>query len=197
MFLITGGAVWSVLMYVYMFSDDIEVPFDVRDPDEEVRIITFYDVPYEKDDGETSPQTKIRNEQTESVVFTKEVALYHALDLVKQHKKVNIRLGTPVQFSGYRVAPKLGRMMKQFQNMSDEDVENYVCEGSINGQKMWSTECLLEGPKGLASVKMDFERVPEKKEWVLTKVLVDVLVSAPGDHLLELDGVLPDGVEVD
>jgi len=187
LFFITGAVVWGGLLVIYFFAEEAdELLLHVRDAEEEVRLLAFYDVAsFDNRKENTERDPKFNKEEIDST-YTKELALYKAIDFIKQQQNVEQRLGSPLQLTGYRVANKLNRMVQQY-------TQNKIID--IGQQKLWVAECLVEGPNGIASLNLQFNKESDKKDWVLTKATAHVLENS-GECLFQVEGTMPDGVKI-
>lgn len=191
LFWITGAIVWIGVTFVIFFVDfheSSEFNLQLKDAEEEVRLFAFYDIVQNQTDLANilrKSKDQDSSDELEKCSRLKEEALNKALNQIKKQNVITEKLGEPVQLLGYRAAGKLDQMVKHFQYLTQYGIEKLHQEVSANN--MWIAECLLEGPEGIITLFLEFKKTSRKQEeeWVLSKVVVEPLVTT-GTYLLNL-----------
>jgi len=198
LFFLTGALFWVGVAFVNFFvdfQDSSEFNLQLKDAEEEVRLFAFYDIVQNQTDlANLITKNKEHDSDEMDGTHIKEASLHQALDQIKKQKAIVEKLGKPVQLLGYRAARKLDLMVKHFQNLTQFGIEKVNSDNV--GQDIWTAECLLEGPEGVISLFLEFEKSSVKQEWILSKVVAHSLENS-GANLLELSSSTPDGVKFD
>lgn len=187
LFLITGGVVWTGVIFVSLFVDVKES--DIKpNLEEHLRFLIFYDLMKNKKDISNMLENRDRILQVAMEVSnSKETAFTDALDLIRSSSTLIEKIGKPIQLCGYVVAPKLYNIVENMKNdftensAISEDLSKYFDSGS---DKQWTTVCVLEGPKGLALYTAKFRFSKSENMWKLFYNQVDLLGKNEAEPLL-------------
>lgn len=187
LFLITGGVVWTGVIFVSLFVDVKES--DIKpNLEEHLRFLIFYDLMKNKKDISNMLENRDRILQVAMEVSnSKETAFTDALDLIRSSSTLIEKIGKPIQLCGYVVAPKLYNIVENMKNdftensAISEDLSKYFDSGS---DKQWTTVCVLEGPKGLALYTAKFRFSKSENMWRLFYNQVDLLGKNEAEPLL-------------
>lgn len=185
--LITGGVVWTGVIFVSLFVDVKES--DIKpNLEEHLRFLIFYDLMKNKKDISNMLENRDRVLQVAMEVSnSKETAFTDALDLIRNSSTLIEKIGKPIQLCGYVVVPKLYNMVENMKNdftensAISEDLSKYFDSGS---DKQWTTVCVLEGPKGLALYTAKFRFSKSENMWKLFYNQVDLLGENEAEPLL-------------
>lgn len=195
-FLLTGGVVWIGALFVSLFVDVKEEDLEhrIRDLDDEVRLLAFYDVGrFTSDLAKMMSKDKSLSDILDfhSFASCKQEAFLNVIRWIQDQETIKDTLGSPVHLCGFRAAGKISEMIQCFQHLAEHGIKNHLKE--IENKNLWKAECILEGSKGVALVTLAFERTNKHSEWVLTKISV-ALLEPDRNTVFERESVLPDGV---